>query len=238
MTLSANPIQACIDTLVSPATAFATIKEKKSWSWLPFILVVGATFSLFMYFYQTVDFNWMIEQMADGMAASGKSEEQAKAFQDNMTHSMMQWSTIIGGTVGIIVINLLMALYYYLATKVAAKNDYKFTDWYGFTWWVSLPIVVSALLSALVIFFADNGQISLHDLQPTSLNGLLFGLDQSSHWFAFLEGINLFSFWTLAIATIGLKAWLNITTNKALSISATPFIVIYGSWALYIAFLA
>ncbi len=238
MKLSANPIQACIDTLVSPTTAFTTIKEKKGWSWLPFILVISATFLMLLYFFQSVDFKWMIEQMADGMAAKGQSDDEIKAFQDNMSHNIMQWSSIIAATVGITVINLFVALYYYLATKISAKNDFKFTDWYGFTWWVALPTVVSALLSALVVFFADNGHVSLQDIQPTSLNSLFFNIAPSSHWFNFLESINLFNFWTIAVATIGLKVWLKVDTKKALFISAAPFIVIYGCWALYLAFIA
>jgi len=238
MKLSANPLQACIDVLISPTTAFTTVKDKKGWSWLPFILLVTATFSVFLYFYQTVDFNWMLEQMANGMATAGQSDDEIKAFQDNVSHNMMQWGTIIGGTLGIVVINLLVALYYHLTTKITAKNDFKFTDWYGFTWWVGVPTIVSALLSALVIFFAENGHILLQDLQPTSLNSLLFNVTQASAWYQFLEGINLFSFWSIAVATIGLKAWLHINTNKALSISAAPFVIIYGIWALYIAFLA
>ena len=55
MKLSANPFQACLDTILSPLVAFDTVKEKKGWSWLPFILLTSSTFVLFIYYFSVVD---------------------------------------------------------------------------------------------------------------------------------------------------------------------------------------
>lgn len=238
MKMSANPIQACVDALISPSAAFNAVSEKKGWSWLPFILLIGTTAGMFFYYYNMVDFAWLKEQMINAMVASGKSEEQIAGFSDTVSKNMMQWSTIIGGAVFIIVINLVVALYYHIVTKVSVKNELKFTDWYGFTWWVGMPAFAAMLLSALVIFFASNGQVSLQDIQPTSLNSLLFSVEQGSPWFNLLSGISLFSFWSIWLASVGLRSWTNLSNNKAMTIAAAPFVIIYGFWALYIAFLA
>lgn len=238
MKISANPIQACIDVLVSPSSAFIAVKEKKGWSWLPFILLVGTTVAVFMYYYSVVDFAWLKEQMINGMAASGKTDEEIAGFSDNFSVNVMKWATVIVSSVGIIVINLIVALYYHLITKVSAKNEFKFTDWYAFTWWVGMPAFVAMLVSALVIFFASNGQVTLQDIQPTSLNSLIFSVEQGSPWFNLLEEISLFSFWSIAIASIGISTWIKVDNQKAITIAAAPFVIIYGIWALYITFLA
>jgi hypothetical protein len=236
MTASANPFQACIDVLVSPSAAFSAVKEHKGWSWLPFILVITATVGLFLYYFNTVDFTWLKEQMLAEMAANGSSEEEIATTAENYTLEIMKWSTVIGSAVGFVLINLVVAIYYHLVTKMVVPNDYKFTDWYGFTWWAAMPGVIGAVVSILVVFFSSNGQVSMHDLQPASLNSLIFSVPAGSAWFNFLESLNLFNFWSLAIAAIGFKTWLNTDNKKATMLAISPFVLIYGSWALYIAF--
>jgi hypothetical protein len=239
MKMSANPMQACLDTILSPSVAFDTIKEKKGWSWLPFILLISSTFLLFMYYFSVVDFSWLKEQMINQAAASKPmTDDELKAVASFYEKDTMQWTTAIGGTLGFIVINMLTAVYYHIATKVSAGSEYKFTQWYAFTWWASFPTVVSVLLSALVVFFAADGMVSMQDLQPTSFNSLLFSVEPSNAWFGLLEAINLFSFWMIAVAAIGFRSWLKIDGKKALIIAAAPQALIFVTWALYIMFTA
>ena len=239
MKMSANPFQACLDTILSPSVAFDTIKEKKGWSWLPFILLITSKFVLFLYYFNAVDFAWLKEQMLNQAAASKPmTDDELKTIGSFYEKDTMLWTTAIGGTLGFVVINMLTAVYYNIATKVSAGSEYKFTQWFAFTWWASLPTIVSVLLSALVIFFAADGMVTIQDLQPTSFNSLLFSVEPSNAWFSFLEAINLFSFWMIGVTAIGLRSWLNIENKKALIISAAPQIFIFGGWALYIMFIA
>jgi len=239
MKISANPLQACLDTLLSPSVAFDTIKEKKGWSWLPFVLLSSSSFFIFMYYFNVVDFSWLKEQMLSQAAASNPmTDDELKAMSSFYVKDTLMWSTAIGGVVAMIVFNMISAIYYNIATKISAGSEYTFTQWYGFTWWASFPAIVSALLSGLVVFFASDGMVSMQDLQPTSFNSLLFSVDPSHAWYGLLEGINLFSFWTIAVASIGLRSWLNLSSKKAVIIAAVPQILIYGLWALYIMIIA
>ncbi len=239
MKMSANPFQACLDTILSPSVAFDTIKEKKGWSWLPFILLITSTFVLFLYYFNAVDFAWLKEQMINQAAASKPmTDDELKTIASFYEKDTMLWTTAIGGTLGFVVINMLTAVYYNIATKVSAGSEYKFTQWFAFTWWASLPTIISVLLSALVIFFSGDGMVLMQDLQPTSFNSLLFSVELSNPWYSFLEAINLFSFWMIGVTAIGLRSWLNIESKKALIIAAAPQIFIFGGWALYIMFIA
>ncbi|XQW84599.1 YIP1 family protein [Thalassotalea piscium] len=233
--MSANPVQACLDVLVSPQSAFTTVKDKKGWAWLPFFLVIAMTSVVFVYYFNVVDIDWFQDQSLEQAAAfTGMSYEELKASTPPADRTGAMIQTLLSVGITIIVMNLLSALYYLLATKITAKNDYGFKDWFAFTWWTSLPAVLSGLASLMVIFFASDGYISMNDLQPASLNSLLFSVEQSSAWFNFLEGINLFTLWMVGIASIGLKTWLNIGTKKAVILAIIPIAVIYGLWALYI----
>ncbi|MBA6397968.1 YIP1 family protein [Colwellia sp. BRX10-4] len=239
MKMSANPFQACLDTILSPTVAFDTIKEKKGWSWLPFVLLTSSTFVLFLYYFNVVDFAWLKETMLNQAAASKPmTDDELKAIGSFYEKDTMLWTTAIGGTIGFIVINTLTAIYYHIATKVSASSEYKFTQWFAFTWWASFPAFVSVLLSTLVIFFSSDGMVSMQDLQPTSLNSLLFSVEPSNAWYSFLEAINLFTFWMIAVTSIGLGSWLNIDSKKSLIIAAAPQIFIFGGWALFLLFTA
>jgi hypothetical protein len=237
--MSANPIQACIDTLISPTAAFNTVKDKKGWSWIPFIILTSVTVAILFYYFSAVDFEWLKQQLLDDIAKSKPmTDEELKTSASFFKKDTMMWGGAIGAVIGVIILNLLVAAYYNITTKVAVKSEYKFTDWFAFTWWTSVPGIVSAIVSALVIVFAPDGMVSTQDLNPTSLNGLFFGFDASSAWFSLVEGLTLFSFWSIAIATIGLTVWLKIDNKKAFYIAVAPYAVIYGCWALYILLIA
>ena len=239
MKLSQNPLMACVDTLLSPEVAFTTVKDKKGWSWLPFVLLVSITFLTFYYYFSVVDFAWMKSQMLEQIAASGDyTNEEMAAIGESYQHGMMMWSTIIAGTFGLVVMNIIGAIYYNIATKIVTKNVFKFTDWIAFSWWTSLPVIISMLVACLVVYFSSDGLVTLQDLQPTSLNSLIFGAEPTSAWAGILDGITVFSLWVIAIASIGLKAWLNIDGKKAIMLAAAPSIIIYGIWSLYVVFTA
>ena len=232
--MSTNSLQACLDILLSPQNTFDTLKDKKGWSWAPFLLVIVTTVALFLYYFTTVDFEWMIDQMLEQMASQkDMSSDELQATQDYMTKTSMTWSSTLGGAIGIIVINAIMAVYFYLTTKVSSPNELTYGAWYGFSWWVSMPIVVSYFLGALVIAFSSEGMVSLQDLSPTSLG---FLAESSSVWHSFAGSLNLFSLWSIALGTIGLSSWLNIPSKKAFIIAVAPSLVIYAIWAIYIGF--
>jgi len=233
--MSANPMQACLDVFTAPSTAFDSVKDKKGWAWVPFFLVLAMSSAVFVHYFSVVDINFFQEKSLEQAAAfTGMSYEEIKANSPAADASSSMIQTIISVILTLIMVSLLSAVYYLLAIKITAKNDLGFKDWFAFSWWTMVPTVLSGLVSIMVIFFATNGNISMQDLQPTSLNSLIFSVEQSSAWFNFLEGVNLFSFWMIAITSIGLKSWLAIDTKKSIILAVIPSALIYGLWALYI----
>ena len=87
----------------------------------------------------------------------------------------------------------------------------------------------------LVVLFAPDGMISMSDLKPTTINSLFLGLEMSDKWYGFAEGFELLAFWSIFVATFGLKSWLNVETKQAAIIAALPTVIIFGGWAAYVA---
>ena len=98
-----------------------------------------------------------------------------------------------------------------------------------------MPAVVSMLVAMLVVMFAPDGMISMNDLKPTTINSLILGLEMTDKWYGFAEGFELLAFWSIFVATFGLKNWLNIETKQAAIIAALPSVLIFGGWAAYVA---
>lgn len=233
--MSANPLQASLDMLISPNVALPAVKDKKGWWLMPFLLCTGSIISLFLYYFATVDFAWLKETMLDQMAVQGDmSEEELQAVSEYLTKTPMVWSSTIGGSLSLVVMNIILALYLMMVTKANASSNYGFGAWFAFSWWISMPHVVAALMSMLMLMFSSSGMIPLEGLGVTTLNSLIFGVDSSSAWFGFLSGLDVLMFWSIALIAMGLSSWLGYDSKKAATIASAPYLLIYGSWALYI----
>ena len=233
--MTSNAFKACVDILVSPKEGFDTVKGKKHWAWCPFTLIIACSAGMFLYYFSVVDFDWLVDQI---LSQGDLSEAELEASAGFMSQTRMTWSTTLGGVIGLIVANAIMAAYFNLVTNVLQPSEVSFTGWYGFSWWISMPHLVTAILSMLLVLFSTDGMVALEDLGVTTLNSLIFGVDSSNPWFGFLSGLDAFMFWSIALIAIGLKSWLGIDTKKAATIAAAPYALIYGIWALIIIFSA
>lgn len=234
---SSNAFAASIDALISPEQAFTTVKDKKGWSWVPFLFVVATMVATYSYYFSVVDGEWLQNQTVEQMTKdSAMTDDEIKAMSEGMSLTALKYGAMFGAPIGVVVISLIFAIYLNIASKISTKSEYTFTQWFGFTWWTNMPIVVASLVSILVIVFAPDGKIAMQDLQPASLNSLLLGLEMSNAWYSIVEAINVFAFWSIFLTTVGIKAWLGVESNKALTIAILPSAVIFSCWAMYIAF--
>lgn len=229
-----NPFQACNDIFFKPNRVFATLAEKHNWSWLAFFIVIAVGILPGYMYFNFVDFEWYRE-----LIISTSFVDVSPAEQDMVRQSMSPEQTIsfnlIGVVVGSIVINAILAIYLNVATKVDEENVNGFTDWYGFTWWVSLPLIVGAALSILVILMASDHQLSPVDLTPTSLSFLL-GIEMSSEWFTLTQVIRLESIWTMYLIAVGISQWTRLPAQKCYIIAVAPYAIIWVVWALILLF--
>ncbi|HAZ79013.1 MAG TPA: hypothetical protein DCX08_03690 [Porticoccaceae bacterium] len=232
--MSTNALQACLDILTTPTETFALIKEKKHWSWAPFGLLIGTTTTLFLYYFSVVDFDWMVNKMLEKIAIENNmSQQELEITAEYMTKNSMLLSTLIGGVIGIFSVNAITALFYYLVSKAYSTTVMTYRMWLGFSWWTSMPGVVSVLLSMLVIMFSMEGLVTFEDLSPTSFG---FLSNSSSPWFNLMNSLDLFSLWSIGLAALGLSNWLNLTFKQSSLIALTPTFIVYLIWALYVSF--
>lgn len=225
-----NPFQACVKIFHKPSLVFDAIDKNDNWSWIPFLLSMAFVFIPVYWYFNFVDFEWYRDYVINASAG-----DLSPAEQDNM-RSMMNQSVLTYGSLSFLVIyqlgiNALMAIYLHLTTKSDEKNLNGFTDWYGFTWWVSLPSVISFVASILVLTFATTNQLSLAAVNPMALSYWM-GLDDTSDWYGITNMIRPDLILSIYLIAVGISRWTSFERAKIYAITFTPFAIIFALWAL------
>ncbi|MFT4941895.1 MAG: hypothetical protein ACI88A_004966 [Paraglaciecola sp.] len=225
-----NPFQACSDIFVKPNRVFATLASTQNWSWLPFLIVVSMAILPSYLYFNFVDFNWYIQLIIDTSYANVSPAEQ-NAIRNNMSQGQMSVFATFGVFFGYLIINAVMATYLNIITKRDEECVQGFTDWYGFTWWISMPTVLGSLISLLILLLASDNQLSPVNIAPTTF-AFIFDVEMSSPWFSLMQSIRIDSFWVMYLTSVGVSRWTNLSTNMSYIIAIAPYAVIWTVWAL------
>jgi hypothetical protein len=220
------------NVFLEPSPTFARLKGKTN-AWLPLLISVLLSLAVMYWWVATLDFDWLREHMLS--AKPDAKPEVRAAMAHAMTPKFMMWSTGISVVSGNLLIFAVTAVYYLLAGKVIG-SAIGYGKWFGFAVWTSVPRLLVVPLSMLQIV-TSHGQLAPEDLNMVSLNYLLFHLPLSHPWASLAGSIDLTTFWSMALATIGLKAWTGRPAGTCLAVVLLPYLVIYGLWAAKIAFL-
>ncbi|QPG04821.1 YIP1 family protein [Salinimonas marina] len=226
-----NPFQACNDIFYRPNGVFRALTTTNNWSWLPFVLVIVASVLPGYLYFSSVDFSYYVDLLASTMGDVSPAE--IEQFRQNQQQSFYVIIGLVGPLIGLPLYYLLIALYLHLATKSDEQNVQGFTDWYGFTWWISMPLLLSSLVSVLLIAISSDPQMSPAIMQPLSLAYLL-GVPLSSDWNGLAGATSLIMLWTIYLTTVGISQWTSFSTKKSAVIAAAPYVLIYGVWALIV----
>lgn len=141
---------------------------------------------------------------------------------------------IVGTVIGIIflaIIELVFALYLFLADKLFSADSRSYSRWLSFTSWTWLPVVL-AYLAGMIAWGVSGHGASLAPGDVTSLNALFFHLRPGNHLYR-LAQFSILQFWVIGLVTYGLKRWCRHGTGKALGIALAPYVVVYGLFSLF-----
>lgn len=225
-----NPLQAMQDIFVKPNRVFSTIAQTHNWSWLPFILISVLSALPVYYYFGFVDFDWYRELVIQ-TSTGDLSPAELDMMRQAMQHSQISVISIISVIFSSVISNAVLALYLNFATKSDEECVQGYTDWYGFTWWASMPTVVISIVTIAIILLASDNQLSPVALGPTSL-AYIFSVEMDSAWFTLTQAIRLESFWMMYLIAVGLSQWTQLPTNKTYVIATAPFVLIWGIWAV------
>ena len=212
-----------------PSAAFAALKERPR-AWLPLLLLYVSSIGILVWYFQTVDWDWMVSNtFPPDMPA-----EQREAAGKTMTRGVMMGMGVAGIVVGTLFIYCLLGLYYWLAGKLASM-DLSFKSGFSLAAWASLPGLIGVPLMALQII-TSKGQLALEQADMLSLNFLLVHAAPHTPWVGIASALKVTDIWVVLLAAIGLRTWTGKSTTTCAIIAALPYVVIYGCWTAWILF--
>ncbi|MGA9852782.1 MAG: YIP1 family protein [Gammaproteobacteria bacterium] len=222
---------ACLGNIfVEPKKALQDIRPHGSWAWYPLIITLVVTTAMSAWYFSTVDMGWLADQTLASLA-SKYSSDQLDAMRSGFTRNRFLIGAIAGGTIVILVIYLLQALYFFLMSKISGDEELSFGKWFSFTIWTSFPIILSSVAMAITYMFS-NAQTSFYALDVTSLNTLLFHLPMGHPLMSITASVRLTTFWTLGLRILGFSLWTKKNLGKSAVIVLTPWVVIYALWII------
>ena len=226
-----NPFQAMKDIFIKPNQVFATIAETHNWSWIPFIVISVITAVPVYLYFNFVDFEWYKEFLvqAETGGLSPAEQDAFRNFLPDQTQSL--WAGVFASPLILVISNAIMALYLNITTKSDEECVQEYTDWYGFTWWASIPSVVTSLIATIVVLLAQDNQLSPVSMAPTSF-AFIFSVEMSSSWSDLMQSIRLETIWVMYLIAVGLSQWTKLPIKKTYIIAIAPYALIWGIWAL------
>lgn len=218
---------ACLGNIfVDPKKALQDILPHGRWAWYPLIIAIVVSVAFTVWYFSTVDMGWLTNQTLASM--SGKySSDQLDAMRQGFTRGRFLTFGVIGGSLGLVVILLLQALYLFFVAKIAGYEPQTYGKWLSFSIWTAFPNVLATVAAAVTYLFA-NAQTSYYAVDITSLNTLLFHLPLSHPMAGVAASVHLTTFWCLALMIVGLSLWTKKSLGKSAVIVLAPWVMIYA----------
>ncbi len=230
---SYSVFNAMVDIVASPGKALDEIKLHTSWLWWPLLITILASSGMMVYFYNWVDFPWLVEETIRQIPAENRAES-ADVMRQFMQPGRSTWTTVTAIVIVSFVIYTIQATYLHLANKLTTGAEISFGQWFSFTIWTSFVGVFGVLAAFVTILMADSQQLTTQDLQVLSINSLFIHAAPDEPWFNWGNSLSLVNFWTIFLISIGFARWTGAAIVKSSIIAVLPWALIFGIWALMV----
>ncbi|WP_298441761.1 YIP1 family protein [uncultured Ferrimonas sp.] len=229
MTTISTALQAVSAIWLHPAAVFTELKQRKHWSWLPFLLVMMLPALVGALYFDRVDWSWYQQNFVlpalQGLTPADK--EIALEFSSRATYL---WSSLSSVLIGGILVAACYGFYLSKMTQLDEENIQGFGDWFGLCWWTFLPTLVASAIGLLLLLIGDNQQSPNMVLAPLSIANLL-QLSTEQPWFNLASSVSLTTLWTALLQYKGVRAWTTLKPLISWVIVLTPYVVLFGIWA-------
>lgn len=221
-----TPLQAASEIFYRPKAVFDTLSSVNNWSWIPFMLViVMASLPTYLYF-QMVDVNWVIDKLVTLQMPDASPAEIENAKRRMPPEYLTIFVFLI--PIALIIFHAIISGFLTFVTRNDEKNVQGYTDWYGATWWITMPFVVNGLVALLVLATYDAGaQIPLAATSPLSL-AFIFGVDIGAPMASLLAAIRLDTIWATFIAVYCFSSWTSFSFKKSIIFGVLTMVIYVG----------
>jgi len=218
---------AFITMLYEPAATFRRLQAKPR-GWLPMLALMATSGALTVWYFSVVDFPWLMDQMFAALKSAAERERAAAVVSKNFLLVSSSISTVV-------VFPLFFAIMggYLLVVSKALSHGLTFGKCFALAAWANVPTMLLLPLGAMQILLASSGQLALSELNPVSLNQLLFHYGMANPYATLLDTVSVTSVWSAVLLVIGFETWAQVKRVTAILVVLIPMLLIYGAWLAF-----
>jgi hypothetical protein len=219
-----------IDIFLQPGPVLQKQYERPT-GWLPVLLLAAASAAFMYLYFSKVDTGWFMRTSVErsGEELSKQQLDAMAAAGDNS--SMILWSSTIGGVVGFIIYQCILAVYFLLAGKVTGLAV-GFKQGLGLAGWSSMPVLLGTVLG-LYGTVGMSPQTYIDALSFTTVDPMVLQLPPESPWKGLATTFSFLTLWTIGLAALGWKLWSRSSSwTTPIVVAALPQLLIVGFQAV------
>lgn len=226
---SASTTSAFFTMFYEPGATFQRLRARPR-GWLPMLLLMASSAALLLWYFAVVDFNWLLDQMLAVMKTAAEREQAAKVI----SKTFLQISSLVSTVVFFPVFFVIMGTYLMIASK-ALSGGLSFGQGFALAAWAAIPAILLLPLGALQILLTSSGQLGFSELNPVSLNQLVFHYTMANPRASLMDALSLTSVWSIVLMVIGFETWARVKRSTAILVVLIPHVLVYGAWFAYAA---
>ena len=232
MSPSTSLPRSLLDAAVAPGSALSALRSARGWGWAAFALIVLTQTAALFAFFGPMSPEWLVDQQMARMGELSPSEEPAVRASITSMADNYALIAVVGGAVTLALMMPLLGLVYFLANRVTAGTRHGFVAWTRFATWTQLPLLVASLGLIVLTLVSRQPDLPLSAAQYASLNALVLRLPIGHAWFNWAEQLNVFSLWSIVLASIGMRVWTGLGWAASVLVGALPWLLVFGIWAV------
>jgi len=223
--------QRVTNTFTAPSKTFDDIKKgNRSW-WLPFVIMVLASYVLFGAI--TMKVGWA--QVAENaIHLNPKAEEklsQVTAEQRDMQMKITTYSMEGGfaaSPILVLIFGAIVTVVLWPTINFGFGGKATFGSVFAVWMFAALPGIIKSLLGAIVLFGGTAAEsFNLNNFAPTSVGAFLNPLETNAALYKLASSLDVTTIWYLALMGIGLATVAGVKRSSG-------YIAVFGWWALIV----
>jgi len=208
-----------------PKKTFEDIAKRPTWI-VPVVLIMIAALAVSMTMAQRIGWERIVRH---GMEASSRAQQMTPEQREQGVAMGVKIASIMGyvGIIFVPVVDVIMAGVLLLSAWIFSAGV-RFKQVFSVVCYASLTGLISSILTIVVLFLKNPDEVNVQN--ALAFNPAAFmDPDRSKGLYSLATSLDLFSFWTILLMAVGLKA----AAGKKLSFGGAVFVVVLP-WAVYV----
>ena len=209
-----------------PKTAFADIAKRPTWL-VPVVLLIIAGLAVSLTIGQRVGWERVVRQ---GMETSSRAQQLTPEQREQNVAIGVKVASIMAYT-AVIFVPVVFAIMAgaLLGTSAIFSAGLRFKQVFSVVCYASLTGLISAVLTIVVLFLKNPEEVNIQNALAFNPAAFMDPATSSKFLYSLATSLDLFSFWTILLMAVGLKA----AAGKKLTFATAVFAVVLP-WAVYV----